>query len=143
MEGERLDDVSSHDAIPEQTGQRHQSGLNGGTEHVGLSAEDRLSADENEDDTEDDAPTDLWHKVPGPLSKEGKQEAQKLGSLVDSEAERIGRKYHKSKREIIMAAGLGVRSARAKNSYNMFMKWYAHHHPRNDHEFTVPHAACD
>jgi hypothetical protein len=136
VEGE-LNELFSHDAVPEEVDQQHQSGLN-------EPAEDRPSSDENGDDDEtgndiaDDAPEDAWSKVTGPLSKEGKREAQKLGLMVSTEAERIARKYHKGRRQILLAAGLGVRPARAKNPYNMFIKWYAHHHPRNDREFTVP-----
>ena len=75
-----------------------------------------------------------WAVVSGPLSKEARAEAEKLGAFVAKESERIARKFKKSKREIILAAGLGLRSARSPNTFNMFKKWYAHHNPRQDNE---------
>jgi hypothetical protein len=62
-------------------------------------------------------------------------EAQKLASIVAEEAERIARKYKKSVREIMLAAGLGIRVARSKNPFNMFKKWYAHHYPNSGREY--------
>jgi hypothetical protein len=70
--------------------------------------------------------------TPGPLSKDARQEAQELGNLVVKESERIAAKYKKSRREIMLAAGLTTRESRAPNHFNMFRKWYAHHHPMKD-----------
>jgi hypothetical protein len=70
----------------------------------------------------------------GPLSKEARLEAQRLGDVVVKESERIAQKFNKSRREIIMAAGLGFRSARTANSFNMFKKWYSYHNARRTDE---------
>jgi hypothetical protein len=51
----------------------------------------------NEEDTQE--------VVPGPLSKEARGEAQKLGNLVVEESERIAHKFKKSRREIMLTAG--------------------------------------
>jgi hypothetical protein len=78
-----------------------------------------------------------WQKVPGPLPQAAYTEAQELAALIKSEAEKIARKYKKSTRQVMHAAGLGIRAARARNTYNMFKKWYAHHHPNTDSTWTV------
>ena len=85
------------------------------------------------DDEED--PCGAWEIISGPLSSAARLEAQQLGSLVSEFAEKIARKYKKSRREVMLAAGLGVRAARARNPYNMFKKWYAHHHSRGTSKF--------
>lgn len=78
--------------------------------------------EENDDDCK------TWGVGSGPLSKEARLEAQQLGDSVVKESERIAKKFNKSRREIILAAGLGFRSSRMPNRFNMFKKWYSHHH---------------
>jgi hypothetical protein len=87
------------------------------------------SEEENEPD-----PNDVWEVISGPLPKAARIEAQKLGDLVVRESERIARKFKKSRREVVFAAGLGIRPARKSNPCNMFRKWYAHQNPRKKEE---------
>ena len=72
---------------------------------------------------------DTLELAPGPLSKEARNEAQQLGNLVIEESERIARTFKKSRREIMLAAGLSTRPARGANRFNMFRRWYAHQNP--------------
>jgi hypothetical protein len=88
---------------------------------------------ENEKETESES-EETWEAVSGPLSKEARCEAKKLGDYVANESERIGHKFKKSRREVILAAGLGIRSARAANPFNMYKKWFAQHNPRQKDE---------
>lgn len=75
---------------------------------------------------------DTRELAPGPLSKEARNEAQKLGDFVVEESQRIALKFKKSRREIMLAAGLSTRGGRGANSFNMFKKWYAHHNPKRE-----------
>jgi hypothetical protein len=75
---------------------------------------------------------DTWPLAPGPLPKEARQEAMNLASFVVEGSERIARKFKKSRREIMLAAGLSTREARAPNPFNLYRKWYAHHIARKD-----------
>jgi hypothetical protein len=91
---------------------------------------------QTEDDDEEQS-DGQWPRVTGPLPKAAKEEAIRLAEYVMAEAEKIARKYKKSTREIMLAAGLGVRASRSKNPMNMFRKWYSHQHPNNGREFLV------
>ena len=96
----------------------------------GPSGDAVISSEEQEEGEHPDS----WLKVSGPLPKAARVEAQQLAALVTQEAEKIARKYQKNTREVILAAGLGVRAARTRNPFNMFKKWYAHHNPNKDCE---------
>jgi hypothetical protein len=87
---------------------------------------------EGADDEAREETEEPWQLASGPLSKEARLEAQKLGARVVEESERIARKFKKSRREILIAAGLAARAARSRNPCNMFKRWYAHKHPRKN-----------
>ena len=94
------------------------------------------SADDGDDEAHEEAHEETqaeesWQLVSGPLSKEARMEAQMLGAHVVEEAERVARKFRKSRREILIAAGLTSRAARTRNPCNMFKRWYAHNNPNN------------
>jgi hypothetical protein len=80
------------------------------------------------DDNEDPSDVD-WKCVSGPLPQAARDEAEKLGRYVVKQANRIGRKHFKSRREIMLAAGLSVRQARPDSLINTYRRWYAVHHP--------------
>ena len=58
-----------------------------------------------------------------------RDEAQKLARHVVDLANQLGRKYKKSRREIMLAGGLGIRPSRPDTLINIYRKWYAAHHP--------------
>lgn len=68
----------------------------------------------------------------GSLSNEAQKEARELGDFVRKESDRIALKFKKSRREVILAAGLALRAGRRPNCFNMFRKWYSHLNPRDD-----------
>jgi hypothetical protein len=86
---------------------------------------------------------DTRQAVPGPLSKEARSEAQKLGNLVVEESERIARKFKKSRHKIMLAAGLSTRPARGTNRYNMFKRWYANNNPMKNTDSESIFTACN
>lgn len=112
-----------------------QSGRNDDDE--GEDAEDR--AENPGDDViefdalidDDETPSDAdWVCVSGPLPQAARDEAQKLGRYIVKQANSLGRKYKKSRREIMLAAGLGVRTSRPDDSLiNIYRRWYATHYP--------------
>jgi hypothetical protein len=85
---------------------------------------------EPEDEDAAEAEED-WVKSTGPLPNQARVEAQQLAAYLDQEVEKIARKYKKSTRDILLAAGLSIRSARTRSPNNMYKIWYAHHHPRD------------
>ena len=87
------------------------------------------------DVADEEDPDGTWEIISGPLSSAARLEAQQFGLLVSEMAEKIARKYKKSRREVMLAAGLGVHAARARNPFNMFKKWYAHHHSRGTSKY--------
>ena len=58
-----------------------------------------------------------------------------FGDRVSWEAEEIARKYKKSVRDVLLAAGLGICASRTKNSANAFKTWYAFHNPNPGRKF--------
>lgn len=102
-----------------------------GDDNANRGNEERAGDGDEEDANEGDG---RWIKTPGPLSKAARAEAQEFALKVTREAERIARKYKKSTRDVMLAAGLGVRTSRSKNPFNMFKKWYAHHNPKGSRE---------
>jgi hypothetical protein len=67
--------------------------------------------------------------VSGPLPQAAREEAQKLGRDIIKQANRLGRKYKKSRREIMLAVGLTVRTSRPDSLINIYRRWYATHFP--------------
>ena len=134
-EDAQLDRELSAEAVPETSdkGPPRTAGTKTGS---GKEARQNNPVDdaELEDDYDVDESDDNWEVISGPLSKEARTEAQQLGVLVAELAEKIARKYKKSRREVVLAAGLGVRAARTRNPHNMFRRWYAHHHSRGESE---------
>jgi hypothetical protein len=80
----------------------------------------------DEDETQSDVD---WACVSGPLPQAAREEAQKLGRDIIKQANRLGRKYKKSRREIMLAAGLTVRTSRPDSLINIYRRWYATHFP--------------
>ena len=132
-EDAQLDRELSAEAVPETSDKPSPRTKTTG----GKSAKQSKPVDGAELDGEhdEDESNDKWEVISGPLSKEAHAEAQQLGALVAEMAEKIARKYKKSRREVVLAAGLSVRAARTRNPHNMFRKWYAHHHSRGESEY--------
>jgi hypothetical protein len=128
-EDARVDRELSGDAVTEDDNSAVRSPTNKST-HAPQDTDDG-------DEEANDAPEDRWTKSPGPLSKAAKAEAQAFAARVTAEAEQIARKHKKSTRDIMLAAGLGIRASRSKNPFNMFKKWYAHHHPNDGRKLFV------
>jgi hypothetical protein len=95
--------------------------------HGNKGAEDNDPSDDEGD--AEDSPVEDWEKVTGPLPKDGKIAAMRLGKSVRWGAAQIASKYDKSIRQIMIQAGLAVRSSRGANIFNMYKEWYAHEHP--------------
>jgi hypothetical protein len=136
----QLDRELSADAVPETSDNRHNDTATkrtAGTKTAGGKKAEQSkpvggAEQEDEDEDEDD---NKWEVISGPLPRDARAEAQQLGALVAETAEKIARKYKKSRREVVLAAGLSVRAARARNPHNMFKKWYAHNHSRGESEY--------
>jgi hypothetical protein len=140
-EDAQLDRELSVEAVPE-TSDSHPPRTTGSKTGGGKKASQSKPVDDDElEGNEDkDEADDKWEVISRPLSKDARAEAQQLGALVAEMAEKIARKYKKSRCEVVLAAGLGVRAAHSRNLYNMFRKWYAHHHPKGESECP---ALCD
>jgi hypothetical protein len=133
-EDARLDHELSGDAV----GEDGDSAARSPTKKSACAQQD---AEDGDEEAEIDG-EDRWTKTPGPLPKTAKAEAQAFGARVTEEAERIARKYKKSTRDVMLAAGLGIRTSRGKNPLNMFKRWYAHHHPNKGRKLLCFHRAC-
>jgi hypothetical protein len=83
------------------------------------------------DDDDDESVCD-WKCVRGPLPDAGRQEARKFGKHIVREANKLARKYKKSRRDIMLAAGIGVRASRPDLAINTYRRWYSMHHPNKD-----------
>jgi hypothetical protein len=129
-EDEALDRELSVEAFPETPG-ASKTGSKAAEGKGASPAQEFVAAN----DVDDEDPDGTWEIVSGPFSNAARLEAQQFGLLVSEMAEKIARKYKKSRREVMLAAGLGVRAARARNPFNMFKKWYAHHHSRGTSEY--------
>jgi hypothetical protein len=139
-EDAQLDRELSAEAVPETSDSRAPRTTGSKTGGGKKASHSKPVDDEELEGVEDEDADDEWEVISGPLSKEARAEAQQLGALVAEMAEKIARKYKKSRREVVLAAGLGVRAARSRNPYNMFRKWYAHHHSKGESECP---ALCD
>lgn len=72
-----------------------------------------------------------WVKVSGPFPTAAKMAAVQLGRTTRFEAAKIARRFKKTPREVLIHAGLGVRSSRlSSNASNKFRSWYAAHNPK-------------
>jgi hypothetical protein len=90
--------------------------------------EARGDVDEEDNNSDDDEPGN----VHGPMSKDAVKEAAELGKRTRKTAELIARKYGKTVRNVMIAAGLGIQNARKSNFSNLWKVWYAHHHPSQE-----------
>ena len=91
---------------------------------------DDLDAILDDDDGDEDDSCD-WECVSGPLPQAARYDAQKFARHIVKLANNLGRKYKKSRREIMLAAGLSVRPSRPDTHINIFRRWYAAHHPND------------
>jgi hypothetical protein len=72
-----------------------------------------------------------WPKVSGPFPAAAKEEALALGRLTRIEAAKIAKRYRKKTRDVMVLAGLGIKSARIQNNpANKFRAWYADNNPK-------------
>ena len=83
-----------------------------------------------------------YHKRPGPFSAAAKAEIAEFSSAVLVAADSLAEKYGKTRREVMIQAGLGSAiPSRAPNAANVHRKWYSVHYPKPDSsKFSL--AAC-
>ena len=73
------------------------------------------------------------HKRPGPFSAAAKAEIAEFSSAVLVAADSLAEKYGKTRREVMIQAGLGSAvPSRAPNAANVHRKWYSVHYPKPD-----------
>ena len=83
-----------------------------------------------------------YHKRPGPFSAVAKAEIAEFSSAVLVAAESLAEKYGKTRREVMIQAGLGSAiPSRAPNAANVHRKWYSVHYPKPDNSKSYL-AAC-
>lgn len=64
-------------------------------------------------------------KKPGALSSEALEEIRVFSDEVKSKAEQLGRRFGRSTRDILVAAGFGIKPSHNKiNEANLFRSWY-------------------
>ncbi|KAF9231867.1 hypothetical protein BU15DRAFT_81889 [Melanogaster broomeanus] len=100
---------------------RHES-FNGKT--VGTSA---VAPDHNTNPSE---------RKPGVWPSSANADVQAFQDRIVKEADELGKRYGKSRRDVLVKAGFGLKSSRESNSWNMYSSWYAHHYkkPTNKEE---------
>ena len=67
---------------------------------------------------------------PGPPPDKAREAAQALGDQVQENADLIAKQYGKTRRDILILAGLHVKPSRAANPANKHSEWFAHHFPK-------------
>ncbi|KAF9231392.1 hypothetical protein BU15DRAFT_82459 [Melanogaster broomeanus] len=74
-----------------------------------------------------------WPLKPGPLPVAAAEGIEALQAMVIERAESLGREFGKSRWEIFIAAGLGLKAGHKENPANVYRKWYyaAHEKPEN------------
>ena len=85
---------------------------------MGVTSSIRTDANVDDDNTVDDLKG--WKLKPGPISDEGMELIDEFQALVVERADEIGRYLGKSRRDILVAAGFGVKNGRKVNSANIF-----------------------
>ncbi|KII83585.1 hypothetical protein PLICRDRAFT_180202 [Plicaturopsis crispa FD-325 SS-3] len=80
------------------------------------------------EDAEDDDDGD-WAKVPGPLSKDAKEEARELGRKLNLEVTALARKYGKDRKAVMRYTGVTLQATRGPNPFNKYSTWYKHQFP--------------
>jgi hypothetical protein len=88
-----------------------------------------LRIDPSEDENEEDR-VDGWKKKSGPLSRDALDAIKTFSVDTLARADGLGRKFGKGRREILTAAGLGSKSTRKENRWNMYRSWYFAHHKK-------------
>ena len=120
-----------HSADQEQAAQDENPGAAADAEdHTASDIDEPIAASTVSDD--DNESVCDWKCVKGPLPKSGRQEACKLGRHIVHEANKLACKYKKSRRDTMLAAGLGVRASRPDLAINTFRRWYSVHHPNKE-----------
>ena len=67
----------------------------------------------------------LVSKKPGTLSSEALEEIRIFSDEVKSKADQLGRQFGRSTRDILVAAGFGIKPSHSKvNEANLFRSWY-------------------
>jgi hypothetical protein len=87
---------------------------------------------ERPDEVDDDDNQQMgdWKRKPGPLSREGLAAVKRFADEVLSDAEKLGRRLGKGRRDILIAAGLGTKASRKQNRWNIYRTWYFAHHKK-------------
>ena len=102
---------------------------------MGVKSSIRTDANVDDDNTMDQLKG--WQLKPGPISDEGMELIDEFQALVVERADEIGRYLGKSRRDILVAAGLGVKNGRKVNSANIFRKWYYATKPKPDDSTSI------
>ena len=68
---------------------------------------------------------------PGPLSDLARKEAQELGDEITQSATNIANRHCTTVRNILIAAGFGIKESRAPNIFNKHAEWYSYHFPKD------------
>jgi hypothetical protein len=86
-----------------------------------------------------------WPLKPGPLPAEAAEGIEALQTMVIERAEALGREFGKSRREILIAAGLGLKGGRKENPANVYRKWYyaTHQKPENSEDPLFSHGVTN
>ena len=78
-----------------------------------------------------------WPLKPGPISDDSMKLIDEFRALVVERADEIGRHLGKSRRDILIAAGLGVKNGRKVNPATIFRKWYYATKPKPDDSMSI------
>jgi hypothetical protein len=71
------------------------------------------------------------HLARGPFSKEAKQRCNDFGRRVIEDADEIARDLNRSRHEVILRAGLGLKYNRAESPWVKYQTWYSVTHPKS------------
>jgi hypothetical protein len=119
-----------YDDGPSQTRRSQSKGKKPAQASPAAGSDAEVEDDDEEDgDGDDEAIVEDWERVTGPFPEAAKIAARRLGHSVRIGAASIGRRYHKSIRQVMIHAGLSIQASRKQNIFNMYKMWYAREHP--------------
>ena len=78
-----------------------------------------------------------WPLKPGLIPDESMELIDEFRALVVEHADEIGRYLGKSRRDILIAAGFGVKNGRKLNPATIFRKWYYATKPKPDDSMSI------
>jgi hypothetical protein len=70
--------------------------------------------------------------MPGRLPSEAQAAAFAIGEEAKKKIDQLALQFGKDPRQLMAAAGMKIHGSRVLNSYNAFVQWYWHHHPKPD-----------